>query len=60
MFRAVVLADGGPRHQQIAQLLLKNGANPNIPDFDGVTPLQHARRMGFDAMSALIAEGGGR
>lgn len=60
LMEAVVLADGGPRHQQIAQLLLKNGANPNIPDFDGVTPLQHARRMGFDAMAQLIAKGGGR
>lgn len=60
LMEAVVLADGGPRHQQIAQLLLDGGADPNIPDFDGVTALQHARRMGFDAMAQLIAQGGGR
>ena len=60
LMEAVVLADGGPRHRQIVTLLLNAGADPNIPDFEGVTPLQHARARGQDAMAALIAEGGGR
>lgn len=60
LMEAVVLADGGPRHRQIVQLLLDAGADPNIPDFDGVTPLQHAHRMGQAEMARLIVQGGGR
>lgn len=60
LMEAVILADGGPRHRQIVDLLLQAGADPNIPDFDGLTPLQHAQQRGFDAMAALIVKGGGR
>ena len=60
LMEAVLLADGGPRHQRIVQLLLAGGADPNIADFDGVTPLAHARRMGLDEMAAIIVAGGGR
>ena len=36
---AVVLGDGGPRHTEIVRLLVAAGANVNIPDRDGITPL---------------------
>ncbi|AUH63696.1 ankyrin repeat domain-containing protein [Paracoccus zhejiangensis] len=60
LMEAVILADGGARHQQIVALLLQAGADPNIADHEGVTPRQHAERMGFDAMAAQIAAEGGR
>ena len=44
---AVVLGDGGPRHTEIVRLLVAAGANVNIPDRDGVTPLGHARQRGY-------------
>lgn len=47
LLEAIILGDGGKRHQQIVDLLLKAGANPNLADRDGVTPLQHARKRGF-------------
>jgi ankyrin repeat protein len=39
LIEAVVLGDGGPRHQRVVQDLLAAGANPQLPDRDGRTPL---------------------
>jgi ankyrin repeat protein len=61
LMEAVVLSDGGPVHQEIVRLLLKDGrANPNLPDKDGVTPLQHARRRGYTAIAGLLQDAGGQ
>ena len=35
-------------------------ANPNLADREGVTPLAHARKRGYTAMSDAIAKAGGR
>ncbi len=55
-----ILGDGGPRHVEVTRLVLGAGADPNIADRDGVTPLQHARRRGQHEVAALIEGGGGR
>ena len=55
-----MLSDGGPRHQQIVQLLVDHGADVNLPDRDGVTPLAHARRSGFTAIVAILEGAGAR
>jgi hypothetical protein len=60
LLEAVILADGGPRHQEIVRLLLEHGADPAIADHDGVTPLAHARRMGFKEIEKLLVAGGAR
>lgn len=54
LLEAVILSDGGPVHQEIVGLLVDAGAK-NIPDKDGVTPLEHARQRGFKEMEARIA-----
>lgn len=54
LLEAIVLSDGGPRHQTIVALLLEHGADPAIADFDGVTPLAHARGRGFREIAALL------
>ena len=51
---------GGPRHQEVAQLVLAVGANPNITDRDGVSPLDHAREKGQAEIARLIEAAGGR
>lgn len=54
LMEAVLLADGGPVHQRIVALLLDHGADPAIPDHDGRTALDHARRLGFTRLVHLL------
>lgn len=60
LLEIVILGDGGPRHQQVARLVLDAGADPSIADRDGVTPLAHARQRGQQAIARLIEQAGGR
>lgn len=60
LLEIVILGDGGPRHQEAARIVLAAGANPNIADKDGTSPLAHARRRGQAAVARLIEQAGGR
>ena len=60
LLEIVILGDGGPDHVEIARLVLAAGANPNIADKDGVSPLAHARRKGQTELVRVIAEAGGK
>lgn len=55
LLEAVILGDGGRRHQEVVRILLANGADPAIADRDGVTALQHARDRGFTELVALLS-----
>lgn len=55
LIEAVILGDGGPRHQKVVAHLLKAGADRSIADRDGMTPLDHANKRGYAAMVALLA-----
>ncbi|WP_312884324.1 ankyrin repeat domain-containing protein [Paenibacillus xylanilyticus] len=56
LLEAVILGDGGARHQQIVALLLQYGADAEIPDRDGITPLTHARRNRYIEMERLLSK----
>lgn len=60
LLEIVILGDGGPRHVEVTKLVLAAGADPNIADKDGVSPLTHARRKGQGEVARLIMEAGGR
>jgi ankyrin repeat protein len=60
LLEIVILGDGGPRHQEVTRLVLAAGADPNLADREGVTPLAHARRKGQAEVASLIAAAGGR
>ena len=60
LLEAIVLSDGGPRHQEIVRLLLEAGADPDLPDRDGVRPLTHARRRGQTVIARLLEEADAR
>ncbi len=59
LIEAVVLGDGGPAHIATARALLEAGADAQIGDSRGVTPLQHARQRGYAEMAELMARYGG-
>ena len=60
LIEAVVLGDGGPRHQATLQALLDAGADHRLADRAGRTPLQLARAHGYAAMLALLERAGAK
>ena len=60
VIEAIVLGDGGRRHLACLKALLEAGANPNLPDRQGRTPLALARSRGFGQMIAALEAAGGR
>jgi len=51
---AVVLGDGGPAHQETLAALVKAGANLQLTDRHGQTPLQLAKARGYTAMVRML------
>ncbi|SDZ66811.1 ankyrin repeat domain-containing protein [Pseudomonas sp. NFIX28] len=58
LMEAIVLADGGPAHQQIVAQLIAAGANLNLPDNEGLSPLQQAEKRGQHAIVKLLRDAG--
>lgn len=54
VIEAVVLGDGGPRHQATLKALLDAGANARLADREGRTPLELARVRGFGEMVRML------
>lgn len=54
LLEAIILGDGSANYKRIVALLLDAGANPNIADKDGVTPLEHAEKSGYSEISKLL------
>ncbi len=57
---AIMFGDGGPRHTAVVRRLVEAGADVNLADGSGVTPLAHARQRGYQAMIAILEDAGGR
>ena len=57
---AVVLGDGGTRHQATLKALIDAGANLQLADRTGQTPLALARARGYTAMVAMLEAAGRR
>lgn len=55
LIEAVILGDGGRRHQACVEALLKAGARRDLADRAGVTPLDHAKRRGYAQMIAQLS-----
>jgi uncharacterized protein len=55
LLEAVILGDGGARHQEVVRILLAAGARRDIGDKDGVTALQHAQRKGYRELVSILS-----
>jgi uncharacterized protein len=60
LLEAVILGDGGPAHSEIVRLLIARGANVNLADKQGATPLAHARERGQERVVKLLRQAGAR
>jgi ankyrin repeat protein len=58
LLEAIILSDGGPAHQEIVRLLIEAGADVDLADGEGVTPLAHARSRGYAAIVAMLEAAG--
>lgn len=54
LLEAVILGNGGDKHQKIVQLLVDHGADVHIGDGDGITPLEHAQKRGFQEIEKIL------
>lgn len=60
LLEAILLSNGGPPHQAIVALLIAGGADVNLADANGVSPLQHARQRGQTAIADMLVAANAR
>jgi ankyrin repeat protein len=54
LIEAIVLGDGGPRHEACVRALLEAGADTRIGDRQGVMPAELANSLGYMSMVTMI------
>jgi ankyrin repeat protein len=60
LIESIVLGDGGRNHTDTLTALVKAGANVNIADRNGVTPLQMAKSRSYAEMVRMLEGAGAR
>ena len=60
LIESILLGDGGSNHTETLRALVEAGANVNIPDGSGATPLALARSRGYREMVAILEKAGAR
>jgi ankyrin repeat protein len=60
LIESIVLGDGGDAHLATLEALVAAGANVNLPDRGGSTPLQLAKSRGYRSMVAVLEKAGAR
>ena len=60
LLEAVILGDGGARHAEIVRMVVAAGANVNLADREGVSPLRHARGRGQTTIARILEQAGAK
>ena len=60
LMEAIVLGNGGKTHTNIVQLLVDAGCDVNIPDKNGISPLQHAKKSGYKNIATILEKAGAK
>lgn len=60
LIESIVLGSGGKRHTETLRALVEAGANVNLPDRNGTTPLALARGRGYHEMVRILERAGAR
>jgi ankyrin repeat protein len=58
LLEAIILNDGGPNQREVIRLLIEHGADVDLADGEGVTPLAHAQARGFSEIVAILLAAG--
>jgi uncharacterized protein len=60
LIESIVLGDGGMRHTAVLKDLVAAGANVNLGDRSGDTPLTLAKKRGLGEMAKILEAAGAR
>lgn len=60
LIESIVLGDGGARHTATLKALVEAGANVNVADRNGQSPLHLAQANGYREMAAILEQAGAR
>ena len=60
LIESIVLGDGGRNHTETLRALVEAGADVNIADGSGATPLRLARQRGYREMVAILEKAGAK
>jgi ankyrin repeat protein len=60
LIESIVLGDGGRNHTDTLRALVEAGANVNLADRNGTTPLGLAKGRGYREMVAILEKAGGK
>ena len=60
LLEAIILGRGDARHIEVVRVLVEAGANVNLADSGGVTPLAHAQQRGYTQMVEILQKAGAR
>jgi hypothetical protein len=58
LLEAIILGGGDPAHTEVVRLLVDAGADVNLADGQGVTPLTHAEESGYAEMAKILRAAG--
>ena len=59
LLEAIILGDGGPDHIETVRLIVGAGADVDIADDQGATPLEHAEQACYEEIAAILAAAAG-
>lgn len=54
LMEAVLLGDGSSKYVTIVEILVTAGCDRSIPDKNGITALEHARKMGYKEIVRIL------
>jgi ankyrin repeat protein len=60
LIESIVLGDGGTRHTETLRALVSAGANLQLADRNGNTPLRLAQGRGYKAMVEILVKAGAK
>jgi ankyrin repeat protein len=60
LLEAIILGGGDAAHIEVVRQLVEAGADVNLADSQGVTPLAHAEQSGYEEITQILRAAGAR